>query len=136
MLLFVLLSTLAALGVYLAHQVRTHGGWQPALTANQQRATTTWHNLSRATQDWLARQEAKQQETAEAAVNPHLVCPHCQQTGRVSVREETVAADSKTRRKMGLAVLTGGTSVLATGTGKWVKRNRYECLNCTEVWHR
>lgn len=65
--------------------------------------------------------------------NSSIICPHCQTKGSV----KTWRADQKTGidgEKAGMAVITGGLSVFATGLSGSRGVTRAKCLKCGVKW--
>jgi hypothetical protein len=68
------------------------------------------------------------------AVNPVLVCPHCQTKG--FVRRKLIRKDvGISSKKATAAALTGGVSLLATGLSRkeWVTQSH--CDHCGSTWN-
>ena len=72
-------------------------------------------------------------ENSWGALNPKIICPHCQTKG--SVRTQPV------KRKKGIsgakatgALLTGGISMLATGLSRKEDITQAHCDNCKSTW--
>jgi hypothetical protein len=66
-------------------------------------------------------------------VNRELVCPHCQNKGKVHTK--TVAAKKGlSGGKATTAILTGGVS-LASGLSRKENLTRASCRNCSSTWH-
>ncbi len=66
-------------------------------------------------------------------VNPSLVCPHCQAKGRV----RTIEVKNKrgiSGGKATAALLTGGTSLLATGLSRKEAATKALCDACGSTW--
>jgi len=62
-----------------------------------------------------------------------LVCPHCQQRGNVTARREKVKTGFSTG-KAAFAVVTLGTSTLATGLAKKGYITKSRCASCGAEW--
>ena len=72
-------------------------------------------------------------EIHHGPLNPAMVCPHCQQRGRVHTKQ----VDRKrgiSGTKATAAVLTGGASILATGLSQKDKATEAYCGNCKNTW--
>ena len=72
-------------------------------------------------------------EFTYGAVNPKIVCPHCQTTGGVrtkAVKRKTGISGGKV---MG-GLLTGGFSLLATGLSRKQGCTQAHCDNCNSTW--
>ena len=78
--------------------------------------------------------EAAQHLAAFGPVNPTLVCPHCQKTGRVRTKEVKQKKGISGAKATG-AVLTGGLSMLATGLSRKEALTEAHCDNCGSTWH-
>ncbi|MGI6671851.1 MAG: hypothetical protein ACOX58_09835 [Christensenellales bacterium] len=66
--------------------------------------------------------------------NPNLVCPHCQEKGKVYT-EQVKMKKGISGGKATAALLTGGLSLLATGLSKKGVVTRAHCDNCNSTWH-
>lgn len=66
-------------------------------------------------------------------VSPNVVCPHCGTSGSVRMKREK-AKKGVSGGKATAAVLTGGTSLLATGLSRkgWI--TKAYCQNCATHW--
>jgi len=73
-------------------------------------------------------------EAHYGAVNPALVCPHCQTRGQVRLLQVRLKKGISGAKATG-AVLTGGFSVLATGLSKKEEFTQAHCDNCSVTWH-
>ena len=81
----------------------------------------------------LAERQAAVITQQHGQINPVLVCPHCQEKGKV--RSQPV------KRKKGIsggkataAILTGGVSILATGLSRREKSTEVYCGHCGSKW--
>lgn len=63
-----------------------------------------------------------------------VVCPHCQQAGRVTAKRVKVKAGVSGGKATG-AVLTGGLSLFATGLSRKQQVTEMRCGNCGVTWH-
>lgn len=89
----------------------------------------------------LRRQEERERQARAAsaefqmgAVNPVLVCPHCQTRGKVrtkAVKKKTGISGGKATA----AVLTGGLSVVAVGLSRKEGMTQAHCEHCNSTWH-
>jgi hypothetical protein len=86
----------------------------------------------------LVMQIAKEHEDAQnllklGAVNPMMVCPHCQTRGAVRVRN-VVAKRGISGAKATGAIFTGGLSLLAVGLSRKEAVTRAHCGQCNNTW--
>lgn len=65
--------------------------------------------------------------------NPHMVCPHCQARGTVTVTRVTRKQGVSGGKATG-ALFTGGVSMLATGLSRKQQMNHGLCSNCHVQW--
>jgi hypothetical protein len=65
--------------------------------------------------------------------NPQMVCPHCQTKGTVHTSRATQKAGIS-GGKATVALLTGGTSLLATGLSRKVDLTACYCHTCDANW--
>jgi len=65
--------------------------------------------------------------------NPALVCPHCQERGKIRTKAVKKKAGIS-GGKATAAVLTGGVSVLATGLSRKEALTQAHCDNCSSTW--
>jgi hypothetical protein len=63
-----------------------------------------------------------------------IVCPHCQQAGRVTTKRVKVKSGVSGGKATG-AVLTGGLSLFATGLSRKQQVTEMRCGNCGVTWH-
>jgi hypothetical protein len=68
------------------------------------------------------------------ALNPKMVCPHCQTIGSVWTEQFKVKKGISGGKATG-ALLTMGVSVLATGLSKKQRVTEASCANCQMRWH-
>lgn len=66
-------------------------------------------------------------------LNPHMVCPHCNVSGRVRTKSVT-QKKGVSGGKATAAVLTGGISMLATGLSRKQNNTQAHCGNCQNKW--
>ncbi len=67
-------------------------------------------------------------------LNDKLVCPHCQTVGHVYTKQIT-KKQGISGGKATAAILTGGTSILATGLSQKEHMTEGHCENCKSTWH-
>lgn len=92
--------------------------------AEQQRLAKEARKAKRAA--WLA-------DYNHGPLNPHVVCPHCK--NRECVRTKRVKRDKGVSGgKAGLAVLTGGWSVIGTGLSNKEEATKALCQTCGVEW--
>lgn len=77
--------------------------------------------------------DATQHLSAYGPVNPTLICPHCQKTGRVHTKPVRQKKGISGAKATG-AVLTGGLSMLATGLSRKEALTEAHCDNCGSTW--
>jgi hypothetical protein len=77
------------------------------------------------------RQAAKRFQYGE--VKPALVCPHCQEKGQIRTKHLTQKKGISGSKAAG-AVLTAGTSVLATGLSRRETNTQAHCDCCDSTW--
>ncbi|MGD9675279.1 MAG: hypothetical protein AB7V19_01150 [Candidatus Bipolaricaulia bacterium] len=68
------------------------------------------------------------------AVNPSLVCPHCQTKGQVHAKRVKLKKGISGGKAAG-AILTGGISMLATGLSRKELTTQAHCDACGSTWH-
>ena len=68
------------------------------------------------------------------APNEHLVCPHCQNKGKVLIKFVTQKKGISGAKATG-AILTGGASLLATGLSRKEDATQAHCTFCNSTWH-
>lgn len=66
--------------------------------------------------------------------NPALVCPHCQEKGRVRTKSVQLKKGIS-GGKATAAVITGGVSVLATGLSRKENITQAHCDHCHSTWN-
>lgn len=66
-------------------------------------------------------------------LNPAMVCPHCQTTGRVHSKQVVNKAGISGGKAAG-AVLTGGASLLVTGISRTAYVTQAHCEACNNTW--
>ena len=66
--------------------------------------------------------------------SPEIVCPHCTMPGHTTVRTVKVKK-GVSGGKATAALLTGGTSLLATGLSRKESETEAMCSNCGTTWH-
>ncbi len=83
---------------------------------------------------WFATLTPEQKEyMANGALNPAMICPHCQTKG--SVRTRAVRAKAGVSGgKATMALLTGGLSLLATGLSRTETMTQAHCTCCGNNW--
>lgn len=84
-------------------------------------------------QIYLEKQQASALTLQHGQINLALICPHCQEKGRVRTK--------LVKRKMGVsggkataAILTSGVSMLATGLSRKEQSTEAYCGNCASKW--
>lgn|SRR5574337_86812 len=71
---------------------------------------------------------------SRGTLNAQMVCPHCQQKGKILTKRVTKKAGISGGKATG-AVLTGGVSLLATGLSRMEELTEAYCDNCSSTWH-
>lgn len=66
-------------------------------------------------------------------LNPALVCPHCQTTGRVRTKSVKLKK-GVSGGKATAAILTGGLSLLAVGLSRKENHTQAHFMNCSSTW--
>ena len=82
---------------------------------------------------WDSLSEDEKRTRSYGAINPALVCPHCQEKGHV----RTKAIDQKkgiSGGKAAGAVLTAGVSTVFTGLSRHETNTQAQCDNCHSTW--
>jgi len=67
------------------------------------------------------------------SLNKHMICPHCQNKGRVRTKRATKKRGVSGGKATG-AFLTGGLSLLATGLSKKQRVTDAWCGVCKSTW--
>ena len=71
--------------------------------------------------------------TQRGAVNPLMICPHCQTKGKI--RTKSVVQDKGiSGGKVTAAVVTAGVSILAAGLAKKENVTQAYCEQCNNSW--
>jgi hypothetical protein len=85
----------------------------------------------------LAAYQAQKQVSREnflwGPLNPTMVCPHCQEKGRIRVKRLT-QKKGVSGGKATAAILTAGTSLLAVGLSRKENVTQAHCCNCNSTW--
>jgi hypothetical protein len=68
------------------------------------------------------------------ALNPVLVCPHCQSRGAVRTKPVVQKKGISGAKATG-AILTSGISLLATGLSRKEAATEAHCERCGSTWH-
>jgi len=71
--------------------------------------------------------------TAWGPLNPAMICPHCQEKGKVRLAPITQKKGISGGKATG-AILTGGISLLATGLSRKENNTQAHCDNCEATW--
>lgn len=80
-------------------------------------------------------QKAEFQATqAHGPVNRQMICPHCQERGKVHTKKVTQRKGVSGGKATG-AILTGGVSLLATGLSRKENATEAFCRNCSSTWY-
>jgi hypothetical protein len=85
------------------------------------------------------RKQKKQQEREQlasmtyGAINPVMVCPHCQAVGRIRTKD-VKQKKGVSGGKATAAVLTAGVSLLAVGLSRKETATQAHCDNCQNTW--
>ena len=84
-------------------------------------------------QKYLEEEQASLLAQQHGQLNPAMMCPHCQEKGRVRTkpveRKKGVSGGKATA-----AILTGGVSMLATGLSRKERLTEAHCDNCGNNW--
>ena len=70
---------------------------------------------------------------AHGVLRPQMICPHCQQSGKVHCKPVTNKKGISGGKATG-AILTGGVSLLATGLSRKETATQAFCENCSSSW--
>lgn len=68
------------------------------------------------------------------AINEHMICPHCQNKGRV-LTKQTLQKKGVSGAKATGAILTGGVSLVATGLSRKEASTQAHCVVCNSTWN-
>ena len=68
------------------------------------------------------------------AVSSQMICPHCQERGKVHTKRITQKKGISGGKATG-AILTGGISLLATGLSRKENTTEAFCRNCSSTWY-
>ena len=77
---------------------------------------------------------ARAESRLHGALNPQIVCPHCQERGNVRCQAVKNKKGISGGKATG-ALMTGGVSMLATGLSRKEAATKAHCGNCGSTWH-
>ncbi len=66
-------------------------------------------------------------------INPQMVCPHCNTTGRVRTKT-LIQKKGISGGKATATILTGGLSLLVTGLSRRERKTQGHCTHCNNTW--
>jgi hypothetical protein len=76
---------------------------------------------------------AKSERAVHGTLRSQVICPHCQERGKVMCKSITNKKGISGGKATG-AVLTGGISLLATGLSRKEAATEAFCNNCKSTW--
>jgi hypothetical protein len=84
-------------------------------------------------QEYLKVKQAKSEEITYGAINPEMMCQHCQTKGKIKTKHVT-QKKGVSGGKATAAVVTGGVSLLAVGLSRKEGATQAHCGNCKNTW--
>jgi hypothetical protein len=73
-------------------------------------------------------------EAQYGIANTEMICPHCQQKGKIHTKFVNLKKGVSGAKATG-AILTGGLSLLAIGLSRKENTTQAHCVNCSSTWY-